>query len=101
MEHSFEGIPTVPPRKDVAHMAFFFNGKRYRVSATPNMTAREVKQALWAGGIAQGASGLKDWNDLVRAMRAADAAADAAAAGAAVAAAAAASAPSQACVPRQ
>ena len=35
MDFPFEGIPTVPPRKDMAHFAFFCDGCRYR-SATHN-----------------------------------------------------------------
>jgi hypothetical protein len=34
MEFQFEGIPTVPPRKDMEHFAFFCDGCRYR-HATP------------------------------------------------------------------
>ena len=30
MEFPFEGIPTVPPRKDMDHFAFFCDGCRYR-----------------------------------------------------------------------
>ena len=30
MEYQFEGIPTVPPRKDAEHLAFFCDGCRYR-----------------------------------------------------------------------
>jgi hypothetical protein len=30
LEHQFEGIPTVPPRKDMDHFAFFCDGCRYR-----------------------------------------------------------------------
>lgn len=30
MDLPFEGIPTVPPRKDMEHFAFFFDGCRYR-----------------------------------------------------------------------
>jgi hypothetical protein len=44
MDHPFEGIPTIPPRKDTAHMAFYCNGCRYRVSATPDMTVAEVSR---------------------------------------------------------
>jgi hypothetical protein len=29
MDFPFEGIPTVPPRKDMDHMAFFCNGCRW------------------------------------------------------------------------
>ena len=30
MDFPFEGIPTVPPRKDMDHFAFFCDGCRYR-----------------------------------------------------------------------
>jgi hypothetical protein len=30
LEFQFEGIPTVPPRKDMEHLAFFCDGCRYR-----------------------------------------------------------------------
>jgi hypothetical protein len=30
LEFQFEGIPTVPPRKDMEHFAFFCDGCRYR-----------------------------------------------------------------------
>ena len=53
MDYPFEGIPTVPPRKDMDHMAFFCGGCRYRVTARPDWTAARVKQALFAGGIAR------------------------------------------------
>ena len=33
MEFPFEGIPTVPPRKDMEHFAFFCDGCRYRCGA--------------------------------------------------------------------
>eukprot|EP00879_Flechtneria_rotunda_P005612 GHRR01005908.1.p1 GENE.GHRR01005908.1~~GHRR01005908.1.p1 ORF type:complete len:167 (+),score=52.41 GHRR01005908.1:99-599(+) len=72
MDHPFEGIPTIPPRKDTRHMAFFCNGCRYRVTASPDMTVAEVKQALWDGGIARSnkpieksnTPGLNSWSDL-------------------------------------
>jgi hypothetical protein len=50
MDHPFEGIPTIPPRKDTAHMAFYCNGCRYRVSATPDMTVAEVRAASALAG---------------------------------------------------
>jgi hypothetical protein len=53
MTHPFEGIPTVPQRKDVDHMAFFCGGCRYRVTAYPDWTALKVKEALFKGGIAR------------------------------------------------
>ncbi|KIY96369.1 hypothetical protein MNEG_11594 [Monoraphidium neglectum] len=74
MEHNFEGIPTVPPHKDLDHMAFFCGGCRYRVTAYPDWTVEKVKRALFDGGIArsnkpEGRSatpGIRSWQDLVR-----------------------------------
>ncbi|KAK3262061.1 hypothetical protein CYMTET_29065 [Cymbomonas tetramitiformis] len=54
MDYPFEGIPTIPPRKDMEHLAFFCDGARYRVKATPGMTALEVKKRLWEGGCGRG-----------------------------------------------
>ena len=54
MDFPFEGIPTVPPRKDMDHFAFFCDGCRYRVKATIDMTAKEVKKLLWEGGCGRG-----------------------------------------------
>ena len=45
MEFPFEGIPTVPPRKNMTHMAFFCSGCRYRVTAAPSDTVQKV----WGG----------------------------------------------------
>merc|ERR1712188_112957 len=42
MDFPYEGIPTIPPRKNMTHMAFFCNGCRYRVEAYPDWTARQV-----------------------------------------------------------
>ncbi|KAK9807613.1 hypothetical protein WJX72_004150 [[Myrmecia] bisecta] len=72
MEFPFEGIPTVPPRKDMDHMSFFCGGCRYRVTAYPDWTVAKVKQALWAGGIQRAnkpehkrnTPGIQDWDDL-------------------------------------
>ncbi|KAG2434818.1 hypothetical protein HXX76_007703 [Chlamydomonas incerta] len=72
MELPFEGIPTVPPRKDRDHMVFFCGGCRYRVTAAPDWSVGRVKQALWAGGIARSnkpperraTPGLQRWEDL-------------------------------------
>lgn len=44
MDFPFEGIPTVPPRKDRTHLAFFCAGCRYRVTAEPSWTVAAVKQ---------------------------------------------------------
>ena len=51
MDFPFEGIPTVPPRKNMTHMAFFCGGCRYRVEAYPDWTVRKVCEALFDGGI--------------------------------------------------
>lgn len=81
MDCPFEGIPTVPPRKDMDHMVpaflcvdfasscyavrrkratacckaqvFFCSGCRYRVTAHPNWPVHKVKQALYEGGISR------------------------------------------------
>lgn len=44
MDHPFEGIPTIPPRKNTTHMAAFCNGCRYRVTASPDMTVAQVRR---------------------------------------------------------
>ncbi|KAF5843779.1 hypothetical protein DUNSADRAFT_8295 [Dunaliella salina] len=72
MDHPFEGIPTVPPRKDVDHLTFFCSGCRYRVTAKPDWSVEKVKQALWNGGIQRANApeamrstpGLRKWQDL-------------------------------------
>ena len=72
MDHPFEGIPTVPRRKDMDHMAFFCGGCRYRVTAYPDWTARQVKEALFNGGIARSnkpeevrnTPGIQKWEDI-------------------------------------
>jgi hypothetical protein len=72
MDFPFEGIPTVPPRKDMDHMAFFCGGCRYRVTAYPEWPVARVKQALFAGGIARSnkappasaTPGIQRWQDL-------------------------------------
>ncbi|DBB01563.1 TPA: hypothetical protein ACH3X1_000211 [Trebouxia sp. C0004] len=72
MDLPFEGIPTIPPRRDMDHMAFFCEGCRYRVTAYPDWTAAKVKQALWDGGIQRSnkpaskrnTPGLQRWEDL-------------------------------------
>lgn len=81
MDCPFEGIPTVPPRKDMDHMVpaflyvdfasscctvrrkratacckvqvFFCSGCRYRVTAHPIWPVHKVKQALYEGGISR------------------------------------------------
>ncbi|KAG2490862.1 hypothetical protein HYH03_010780 [Edaphochlamys debaryana] len=72
MDLPFEGIPTVPPRKDRDHMVFFCGGCRYRITAAPDWTVGAVKRALWAGGIERSnkpperraTPGLRGWEDL-------------------------------------
>jgi len=44
MDFPFEGIPTVPPRKDMDHLAFFCGGCRYRVTAYPDWTVAKVSE---------------------------------------------------------
>jgi hypothetical protein len=53
MDMPFEGIPTVPPPKDRARLAFFAGGCRYLVTAAPSETVASVKEKLFAGGIAR------------------------------------------------
>ena len=40
MEFPFEGIPTVPPRKDMDHFAFFCDGCRYRYASPCSAVCR-------------------------------------------------------------
>jgi hypothetical protein len=42
MEFPFEGIPTVPPRKDMDHLAFFCGGCRWAVATRAGCCLREV-----------------------------------------------------------
>lgn len=71
-ELTFEGIPTVPPRKDQDHFAFFCNGCRYRVTALPEWPVERVKKALFDGGIerankpegVRNTPGIRSWEDL-------------------------------------
>jgi hypothetical protein len=67
MEFPFEGIPTVPPRKDMDHMAFFCNGCRYRVSAFPNWPVAKVRRRLQRGP--QGAPPARPAGDVCTAGR--------------------------------
>jgi hypothetical protein len=39
MDYPFEGIPTVPPRKDMEHFAFFCDGCRYRCACQSACTS--------------------------------------------------------------
>ncbi|KAK3269398.1 hypothetical protein CYMTET_22154 [Cymbomonas tetramitiformis] len=54
MDYPFEGIPTIPPRKDMEHLAFFCDGCRYRVQASPDEKVKDVKKKLWEGGCGRG-----------------------------------------------
>lgn len=71
MDYPFEGIPTIPPRKNMTHMAFFHNGCRYRVECYPDWTAARVKQALFNGGLNANdesnhykTNGIDSWEDI-------------------------------------
>ena len=70
MDLPFEGIPTVPPGKDRARMAFYCGAARYLVTASPEETAAEVKRKLFRGGISNSDSparhtpGINEWRDL-------------------------------------
>mmetsp|Transcript_34984 Transcript_34984/g.99155 ORF Transcript_34984/g.99155 Transcript_34984/m.99155 type:complete len:176 (+) Transcript_34984:89-616(+) len=72
MDMPYEGIPTVPMRKDMDHMAFFCSGCRYRVTAHNTWSVEEVKKALFKGGIARSnkpehvrnTPGIQKWSDL-------------------------------------
>lgn len=55
MDHPFGGLPTVPPRSDVFHLAVFHAGCRYRLRASVSETTREVKRRLREGGLGGGA----------------------------------------------
>lgn len=57
MDFPFEGIATVPPRKNMTCMAFFCSGCRYRVTASPSDLVREVKERLIKGGIGRSNKG--------------------------------------------
>lgn len=55
MQFPFEGIPTIPPRKDMEHLSFFCDGCRYRVKGDVNETVSSIKKRLWDGGCGRGA----------------------------------------------
>ena len=57
MEFPFEGIPTVPPRKNMTHMVFFCSGCRYRVTSDPSDLVKVVKERLIMGGIGRSNKG--------------------------------------------
>tara|TARA_B110000977_G_scaffold178125_2_gene235362 strand:- start:4339 stop:4821 length:483 start_codon:yes stop_codon:yes gene_type:complete len=50
----FEGMDTVPPRKDVDHVAVFHEGCRYRVTYSEKETVLQLKKKLWDGGLGRG-----------------------------------------------
>lgn len=54
MDYPYEGIPTVPPRKDMDHMAFFCGGCRYRVTAYPDWQVSKVSGGWVSAGCAWG-----------------------------------------------
>lgn len=54
MDIPFNGLPTIPPRKDNDHLSFFFGGCRYRVKSTVEETVRDTKRRLWNGGLGRG-----------------------------------------------
>tara|TARA_B110000093_G_C12874737_1_gene369277 strand:- start:559 stop:1044 length:486 start_codon:yes stop_codon:yes gene_type:complete len=51
----FEGMDTVPPRKNTTHVAVFHEGCRYRVKHDHEVEkVCELKKKLWDGGLGQG-----------------------------------------------
>ena len=54
MDFPFNGLPTIPPRKDDQHLSFFCGGCRYRVKAQVSDTVGETKRRLWEGGLGRG-----------------------------------------------
>ena len=50
MDHPFEGIPTVPPPRDVSRLAFFCEGCRYLVTGQPDWTVAQVGERLAGKG---------------------------------------------------
>ena len=63
MEFPFEGIPTVPPRKNMTHMAFFCSGCRYRVTAAPSDTVQKVSDEAYQEPWCRPTIALKDNSD--------------------------------------
>ena len=51
---TFEGIPCVQPRTDFQHLAFFFDGCRYRIKVDVKQKCEDVKKRLWEGGLGRG-----------------------------------------------
>ena len=67
----FEGIPCVQPRTDYAHLAFFFDGCRYRILADVTEKCQDIKKRLWEKGCGKGepmSTGrrrtVEDWREL-------------------------------------
>ena len=54
MDFPFEGIPTIPPRKDMDHFAFYCDGCRYRIKGNIDECAIDLKKRLWDGGLGRG-----------------------------------------------
>lgn len=53
-DETFEGIPCVQPRKDFDHLAFFFDGCRYRLKADVKEKCNDIKKRLWERGCGKG-----------------------------------------------
>ncbi|CAL6393418.1 unnamed protein product [Bathycoccus prasinos] len=67
----FEGIPCVQPRTDYAHLAFFFDGCRYRIKADVKEKCQDIKKRLWEKGCGKGEPMItgrrrtvEDWREL-------------------------------------
>ncbi len=49
---AFHGMPTVPPRRDRAHVAAFFEGRRFRVRVEHDRdVVGTVLRRMWDGGL--------------------------------------------------
>jgi len=67
----FEGIPCVQPRTDYAHLAFFYDGCRYRIKADVKEKCQDIKKRLWEKGCGKGEAmttgrrrTVEDWREL-------------------------------------
>ena len=68
MDLPYEGIPTVPPRKDMDHFAFFCSGKRYLVAGQPSESVTMLKQRAFDGGLCATSNPeteVHKWEDIV------------------------------------
>ena len=71
-EFQYEGIPLVPPRRQMTHMTAYFGGMRFRLEAYPDWTVAKFKQALFDGGVQRAnppadvaaTPGVQSWEDL-------------------------------------